>query len=253
MGYFDYRSAAERYAQGRPYFHPLVIDKIRTYLSLDDPLPWAIDVGCGTGLSSQALTAIAKRVVAIDPSIGMLAQATRHTQITYAAASAYAMPVPSGRFGLMTLSCVFHWLDRAAFFAEARRVLCPGGWLVLYDNGFTGRMAGVDAFREWATEVYLKRYPSPPRDRSPFEAEDARKEGFRYAHREVYENTIRFNREQMVHYLITQSNIITAVEGGSESLADIDRWLHGQLAPFLPDGSEGAFIFRGPITYLQRV
>ncbi len=29
MNYFSPRSAAERYAKGRPYFHPLVVERIK--------------------------------------------------------------------------------------------------------------------------------------------------------------------------------------------------------------------------------
>lgn len=33
MNYFAHQTAAERYAQSRPYFHPLVIDKIKVRLA----------------------------------------------------------------------------------------------------------------------------------------------------------------------------------------------------------------------------
>jgi hypothetical protein len=45
MNYFAYPTAAERYARSRPYFHPLVIDKIRTVLRLQTLLAQALDVG----------------------------------------------------------------------------------------------------------------------------------------------------------------------------------------------------------------
>jgi len=53
--YFAYQSAASRYASARPYFHPLVIGKIKDYLQLQEPLQRALDIGCGTGQSTIEL------------------------------------------------------------------------------------------------------------------------------------------------------------------------------------------------------
>ena len=68
MNYFDPKSAAERYAKGRPHFHTQVISRIKAYLSLAEPVSRAIDVGCGTGLSTIALKEIARHIVGVDSS-----------------------------------------------------------------------------------------------------------------------------------------------------------------------------------------
>ncbi len=44
MNYFAYATAAERYAKSRPYFHPIVIEKIKAFLKLKSQLPNALDV-----------------------------------------------------------------------------------------------------------------------------------------------------------------------------------------------------------------
>jgi SAM-dependent methyltransferase len=59
MNYFGHETAAERYAQSRPYFHRLVIERIRGLLKLEGPVRIALDVGCGTGQSALALAEIA--------------------------------------------------------------------------------------------------------------------------------------------------------------------------------------------------
>jgi len=38
-----------RYARDRPYFHPLVIERIQAFLKLDGPVPLALDVGAALG------------------------------------------------------------------------------------------------------------------------------------------------------------------------------------------------------------
>ena len=47
------------------------------------PLPLALDVACGTGHSSAILLSIAERVMGIDISFNMLAQARRDARIRY--------------------------------------------------------------------------------------------------------------------------------------------------------------------------
>lgn len=61
-------------------------------------------------------------------------------------ASATDMPIPAASFDkVLAVECAFHFDTRARFFAEAHRVLCPGGRLVLADiiqtppEGRTGR------------------------------------------------------------------------------------------------------------------
>jgi ubiquinone/menaquinone biosynthesis C-methylase UbiE len=124
MNYFDPKPAAERYAKGRPYFHPQVIEIIKTYLAISKPIEHAIDVGCGTGLSTIALKDIARKIVGTDISSEMIALAPVDPQINYYIAPAEALPVNDNEFELMTLSSVFHWIDRSRFFKEARRVIC---------------------------------------------------------------------------------------------------------------------------------
>jgi SAM-dependent methyltransferase len=252
MNFFAPKAAAERYAHGRPYFHPLVIDRIKTHLGLTAPVERAIDVGCGTGLSTLALKPIAKQIVGVDSAVEMLALAPPDPAITYAVAPAEHLPVADHAFDLMTLCSVFHWVDRVAFLAEARRVLQLHGWLVVYDNYFTAQMAENVTFHSWAREVYLHRYPSPPRARTGFTPEDAAHAGFDFAHHDQYDNEVRLSVDSLINYLVTQSNIIAAVEGGRESLADVQQWLREQLLPLFDNRTQGSFKFRGLIWYLQR-
>src|SRR4051812_10321444 len=93
MNYFAHETAAERYAQSRPYFHPLVIEMIRRFLGLDCAVATALDVACGTGHSALALTEIAESVVATDISCSMLAEAPAHARIRYIDAPAERLPV----------------------------------------------------------------------------------------------------------------------------------------------------------------
>jgi SAM-dependent methyltransferase len=250
MNYFAHLTAAERYARNRPYFHPLVIARVRTFLKLPRPVPLALDVGCGTGQSALALTDIALSVIATDLSPSMLAHAPVNERIHYVEAPAENLPVNDRSVDLLTVSLAFHWFDRRGFLAEAHRTLRPTGTLVIYGNGFFGQMKENPEFARWNRESYLPRYPIPPRNDQPFMDADAKEHHFAFAGRESYTNEISLSPEGLARYLMTQSNVIAAVEQGSESLDSVNAWLLDSTQPFF-QSAKGTFTFGGEIWYLQ--
>lgn len=252
MNFFGPTTAAERYAKGRPFFHPLVVGRAREVLGLEGVLPRGLDVGCGTGLSAAALLGLAAEVVGADASAAMVAQAPRRARVTLVVADAERLPFGESAFDLLTASQVLHWLDRAKFFAEARRVLRAGGWLVVYDNYFAGGPEGDAAFMRWHRESYLEKYPSPPRAWVSLDAEETAHEGFRLLAHESLPNEIGFTPEGLTDYLLTQSNVIAAVEGGREEIGEARRWMKGGVEPLFGGAPEVSFLFHAPVWYLQR-
>ena len=172
--------------------------------------------------------------------------------MAYVAGAAEALPLVAGYFDLVTVSSAFHWLERERFLAEVRRVLVDAGWLVVYDNFFGAQMEGAPAFNAWIRGMYLSRFPTPPRPRTTFGPDEAARHGFRFAGQELYQNPVVFSAERRVDYLVTQTNVIAAVEGGREPLADVRQWLREGVEPLFADRPEASFPFSGPIWYLQK-
>lgn len=260
MNYFAHATAAGRYARSRPYFHPLVVARIKNFLQLREPLARALDVACGTGQSTVALQEIATETVGTDVSADMLRQARRAHEaretaltraISYVEAPAASQPFPDASFDLITVSMAFHWFDRAAFLREAWRLLRPDRWLVVYNNFFYGTMQENPAFTRWHRDSYLARYPNPPRDSQPLTADQASRHGFHFAAQENYTNDVSFTPEQLAAYLTTQSNIIAAVEHGTENFDSIQAWLDASLAPLFP-APQCTFNFGGHIWYMAK-
>lgn len=251
MNPFTALQTARAYAQGRPYFHPLVMEKVRA-LDLRTPVETAVDVACGTGLSSVALLALADRVVATDLSPEMLSYAPQDARINYELAPAEALPLANESTELITVSSAFHWFDRTAFLREARRVLRADGWLVVYENFFRGQPENT-AFTDWLTAYYTA-HPSPPKDRTPFTEGDAHDAGFNFIDRLNYENTWSFGLDDFVSYLLSQSNAVAAVVRG-QSAGELCAELTEQLEPFFGDDtpfSFSGFIWILSVTKLRR-
>jgi ubiquinone/menaquinone biosynthesis C-methylase UbiE len=146
MNYFHPKAAAERYLKGRPDFHSNTIKHIKDYLRLDKKLNNALDVACGTGLSTKALLKIATNVFGTDISQEMLKLALQPDKINYAVAPAEQQPFADNTFDLITVSSGVHWFDIDKFLIEANRLLKSKSWLVLYENHFISEMVGNDNF-----------------------------------------------------------------------------------------------------------
>ena len=97
-----------------------------------------LDVGCGTGAQLARYRGCGCRLVGVDPSPAMVAQARRSlgpdAEIHQADAS--ALPLDSGSVGLALCSMALHEMGgatREAVLREIRRVLAPDARLLVLD------------------------------------------------------------------------------------------------------------------------
>jgi ubiquinone/menaquinone biosynthesis C-methylase UbiE len=254
MNYFNPKTAAERYSKGRPHFHSNTIKHIRDYLHLDKKLNKALDIACGTGLSTRALLEIAIDVYGTDTSREMLNFALQTDKIHYSIAPAEWQPFADNIFDLITVSSGVHWFDIDKFLAEANRLLKSKSWLVLYENHFIAEMVGNDNFTNWFTDVYLKKFPSPPRNNAyPWTTETLAPKNFNFVNEEKFKNAIEFNKKQLTLYFTTQSNIIAAVEKKQTTYEQVETWLDLELASFFDNENTARTINYGNwIKFIQR-
>ena len=252
MTFFDDPGEAERYAQSRPYFHQLAIERAARAIGLEGKVPVTLDIACGTGLSSRALTSIAERVVGLDISWYMISRAGSHEQVRYALSMAEALPIRGGSIPLISCALAFHWFERELFLQNCRRVLEPGGWLMIYNNGFTGRMKENSDFSTWSGKTYPDRFPTPARNSEPITREVAAAAGFELNGEEAYENEVVFTPEALADYLCTQTNVAAAIREGHETAESARAWVLAGIRPYFP-GAEGTFIFNTRAWYLRKI
>jgi ArsR family transcriptional regulator len=99
---------------------------------------WTIgDLGCGTGQVSEALAPFVRQVIAVDASTEMLQAARRRlrefTTVDVRRGDLEALPIEDEALDAATMLVLHHVPDPAEALAEARRVLRPGGRLLLVD------------------------------------------------------------------------------------------------------------------------
>jgi SAM-dependent methyltransferase len=95
----------------------------------------AWDCATGSGQAALPLARHFERVIATDASAAQVRAAAPHPRVRYGVAQAEAVPLRSGAFDLVAVAQALHWLELPVFFAEARRLLAPGGAVAAWTYG----------------------------------------------------------------------------------------------------------------------
>lgn len=98
--------------------------------------PEALDLGCGTGWFTRRLAGMAevRAVTGIDLSLGMVQQARQESSqdIAWLVGDAEHLPLPDQSCDLIFSNLMIQWCeDPRAVFRECRRILRPGGRLMI--------------------------------------------------------------------------------------------------------------------------
>ncbi len=124
-----FSSQASGYARARPVYPPALFADLAR-LAPGRQLAW--DAGTGNGQAAVALAAHFEHIVATEPSRAQLAQAATHPRVDYHLSAETAPMIPAATVDLVTVAQAVHWFDRPSFYAEAKRVLRPGGVLAIW-------------------------------------------------------------------------------------------------------------------------
>jgi SAM-dependent methyltransferase len=132
-GFKDHFSTlAAQYAQSRPRYP----GELFGYLaSVCEARRDAWDCACGSGQATLSLAEHFESVVGTDASARQVEEATPHPRVTYRVAPAEASGLGAASMDLVTVAQSLHWFDIDRFYAEARRVLRPGGVLAVWSYG----------------------------------------------------------------------------------------------------------------------
>ncbi len=157
----DFGRSARDYARHRPGFPRAFFDRVRAF-NVGTPGQRMLDVGTGTGTLARGFAERGADVVGLDPSAPMLAEAERLAvastlSVRWVQASAEETGQPNHAFDVVSAGQCWHWFDRARAAAEARRVLVPGGRLLIAHFSYLPEPGSVGAATE---ELVLRHNPA---------------------------------------------------------------------------------------------
>lgn len=152
-----FSGVSARYAAFRPRYPRALFEFVA---SLPEKRRRAWDCGAGTGQASLDLVEWFDEVIATDVSAPQIAEASRHSRVTWRAEAAEATTIESRSVDLVTVAQALHWFDHERFYDEVRRVAARGGAIAAW----TYRGARMDGragelLRLFATETVGAYWP----------------------------------------------------------------------------------------------
>lgn len=131
----DFGRTAEDYARHRAGFPDAFFERLQGD-GVISPGERLLDLGTGTGTIARGFARWGLDVTGIDISQPLLETAHQlageiGVSVRYLQAPAENTDLPDGSFEIVTAGQCWHWFDRPRVAAEARRLLAPGGRLVV--------------------------------------------------------------------------------------------------------------------------
>jgi len=143
------------YVQGRPRYPAALFDAIFEISGIKGG-DCVVDIGAGTGISSEPMLRRGMCVVAVEPNAAMRAACAARLghwpDLSVVSGAAEETGLAAGSADLVLAAQAFHWFDAARTRQEWRRILRSGGWVALVWNarraGGTPFAAGYEALLE---------------------------------------------------------------------------------------------------------
>jgi len=206
-----FKGFAGLYDNTRPACPKYVVDVLTRYLGHRPHT--VLDIGCGTGLSTLVWKGASDKVIGVEPSEDMIAQAIANAEgtqnIRFVRAFSDNTGLDSGIADIVTCSQSFHWMEPESTLREIDRLLKPGGIFATYDCDWPPVCdAALDSAYQKLDEYFDKvetdvsEFNKYPKNRH---LENIRNSGyFKYAREIVFANTENCDADRYYRFALSQ-------------------------------------------------
>ena len=216
---------ARHYDRHRPSPPAMLADLVAKFSGMPRPA-LVVDLGSGTGLSTRYWADKAERVIGLEPTSDMRTQAeatTMATSVTYREGFSHQTGLPAGCAQVVCCVQALHWMEPEATFAEAARILQPGGAFVACDYDWPPASGSWEADSAFEACIRLGRKQEHERGLTarlkqwPKEGHLARMQAsgsFRYVRELALHHVDSGNAARLVALLLSQGYIVSLQRAG---------------------------------------
>jgi SAM-dependent methyltransferase len=234
----DFGKTAGDYGRHRAGFPDELFDRLEAF-GVGRAGQSLLDLGTGTGSLARGFAARGARVTAIDRAPALLEEARRLSaaaglEIDYRQATAEASGLADGSFQVVTAGQCWHWFDRPAAAREARRLLQPGGRLVICHFDWLPRPGNLVARTEALIQAHNPAWTLGGGDGLyPAWFADAQDAGFTGLESFTFDQLVAYGHEAWRGRIRASAGVAASLP--PEPVAAFDQALAALLAEHFPD------------------
>ncbi|MBR3133961.1 MAG: helix-turn-helix domain-containing protein [Clostridia bacterium] len=216
QGYERFLGYADTYDEGRPKLPSKAIDIIKMYL--DRSIDTIVDLGSGTGLSTETCTSYANNVIGVEPSKDMIkkARTKENKKMHFISGFGEKTGLENEIADIVICSQAFHWMEPNTTIKEVYRILKKGGVFAVVDADYppiiNKELEQLNSYILRKT-ARLEDYDSKWLSKKNEHLNNIRKSGlFDYSREICFEHIEKYDQERYKKFLLSQSSMQHAIK-----------------------------------------
>lgn len=207
---------ADTYDEGRPKLPSKAIELLKIYLDKD--INTIIDIGCGTGLSTEVCTLFANNIIGINPSIDILnkARTKENEKMKFVQGYGDRTKLETECADIVICSQAFHWMNPEPTIKEVYRILKKGGIFAVIDADYppviNKELEKLNSYLHKQT-ASLENYENMWGSNKTEHLNNMRKSGlFEYSREICFSHIEKYDQERFKKFLLSQSSMQHAIK-----------------------------------------
>ena len=215
---------ADTYDEGRPKLPSKAIEILKTYT--DKKIKTIVDIGCGTGLSTEVCTLFADEVIGVEPSIDMLnkARTKENTKMRFIQGYGNKTGLEDESVDIVICSQAFHWMEPESTLKEIYRILKKGGIFAAIDADYppviNKDLEILNNYLRRKTAIIEKWENKWATDKSEHLTNIRNSKLFEYSREICFEHIEEYDQERFKKFLLSQSSMQHAIKYNYNEIAD---------------------------------
>ena len=223
-GYERFLGYADTYDEGRPKLPSKAIEILKIYL--DNEIDTIVDIGCGTGLSTEVCTLFANNVIGVEPSIDMLNKAStkENDKMKFIQGYGDKTGLEDECADIVICSQAFHWMEPESTIKEVCRILKKGGIFAVIDADYppviNKELEKLNSYLKKKTSI-LENCENKWVSNKTEHLNNIRKSGlFEYSREICFSHIEKYDQERFKKFLLSQSSMQQAIKYNYDKIVD---------------------------------